>query len=200
MQTDDPSTRLAAAEARERIAAEAYQRQQVAQRESEALYMAALERLQAAEARADAVAEDLARALVKLDDERQARWKRALKRYPAILPTLKGVAHEHGYAVAVHGSQARDLDVIAVPWVEGASPATAPLITSASAPSTSGRWLMPSSARVLWLCSPTKPNRAELIYGLRTLFLTGRGEVMYLNALPFPALSSLLLSRRNDND
>lgn len=31
------------------------------------------------------------------------------------------VAREHGYALGLHGSMARDLDVVAVPWVEGAS-------------------------------------------------------------------------------
>lgn len=68
----------------------------------------------------DATRDELARALTKLDDERQERWRRAALVYPAILPTLKGVAHEHGYAVAVHGTQQRDLDLIAVPWTGGA--------------------------------------------------------------------------------
>lgn len=41
--------------------------------------------------------------------------------YLAALPHIQRVAREHGYAVGVHGSLARDLDVIAVPWVEEAS-------------------------------------------------------------------------------
>lgn len=36
---------------------------------------------------------------------------------------LQTVAHACGYAVAIHGSMQRDLDVIAVPWVERAEPA-----------------------------------------------------------------------------
>lgn len=36
-----------------------------------------------------------------------------------------GVAREHGYAVGLHGSMKRDCDLIAVPWVEGASEADA---------------------------------------------------------------------------
>ena len=34
---------------------------------------------------------------------------------------LKDIAEEHGYALAVHGTLDRDLDLIAVPWTEDAS-------------------------------------------------------------------------------
>lgn len=37
----------------------------------------------------------------------------------AIAP-MRTVAREHGYALAVHGSLARDIDLIAVPWTEQA--------------------------------------------------------------------------------
>ena len=36
----------------------------------------------------------------------------------AMYPGLSAIFHQHGYALAVHGSLARDLDLIAVPWVE----------------------------------------------------------------------------------
>ncbi len=36
--------------------------------------------------------------------------------YALILPALMKAGREVGYAVAVHGSMARDLDLIAVPW------------------------------------------------------------------------------------
>lgn len=36
----------------------------------------------------------------------------------AMYPELAGIAREHGYALAVHGSLARDFDLIAIPWVE----------------------------------------------------------------------------------
>lgn len=38
--------------------------------------------------------------------------------YGAIYPTMADVGLEHGYVMALHGSMARDMDVIAVPWVE----------------------------------------------------------------------------------
>lgn len=40
----------------------------------------------------------------------------------AILPRVREAAHFHGYAVAVHGSLKRDIDLIAVPWTEQAVP------------------------------------------------------------------------------
>lgn len=43
--------------------------------------------------------------------------------YVALYPMLVQIAKRHGYALAVHGSVSRDLDLIAVPWVEEASDA-----------------------------------------------------------------------------
>lgn len=37
----------------------------------------------------------------------------------AIAP-MRLVARQHGYALAVHGSLARDIDLVAVPWIESA--------------------------------------------------------------------------------
>ena len=37
-------------------------------------------------------------------------------------PGLCALFHQHGYALAVHGSLARDFDLIAVPWVDIVSP------------------------------------------------------------------------------
>lgn len=37
---------------------------------------------------------------------------------------LVTVARDHGYALAVHGSAVRDLDLIAVPWTKDATDAT----------------------------------------------------------------------------
>lgn len=40
----------------------------------------------------------------------------------AMYPDLCPIFHRHGYALAVHGSLARDFDLIAVPWTESPSP------------------------------------------------------------------------------
>lgn len=37
-----------------------------------------------------------------------------------LLPALRAVAREKGYALAYHGSFARDIDVIAAPWLDSA--------------------------------------------------------------------------------
>lgn len=38
--------------------------------------------------------------------------------YVCHLPRITALAREYGYAIAVHGSLQRDLDLIAVPWSE----------------------------------------------------------------------------------
>ena len=41
----------------------------------------------------------------------------AIIAYSRILPLLINIGRECGYAIAVHGSYQRDLDILAVPWV-----------------------------------------------------------------------------------
>jgi hypothetical protein len=41
--------------------------------------------------------------------------------YVALYPMLVQIARRHGYALAIHGSVARDFDLIAVPWIDEAS-------------------------------------------------------------------------------
>jgi len=54
------------------------------------------------------------------------RWERIHDKteleafYRRIIPTISAAAREYGYAIGVHGSLQRDLDLIAAPWREGA--------------------------------------------------------------------------------
>lgn len=41
--------------------------------------------------------------------------------YCALYPKLAEIARSHGYAMAIHGSMARDMDVICIPWTESPS-------------------------------------------------------------------------------
>lgn len=41
--------------------------------------------------------------------------------YACLYPGLAEIARAHGYAMAVHGSLARDFDLICIPWVENPS-------------------------------------------------------------------------------
>lgn len=43
--------------------------------------------------------------------------------YAALYPVLCEIARSHGYALAIHGTLARDMDLVAVPWVENCSSA-----------------------------------------------------------------------------
>ena len=43
--------------------------------------------------------------------------------YAQLLPEIREAGKKLGYAIAIHGTMARDLDLLAVPWVENASPA-----------------------------------------------------------------------------
>lgn len=38
--------------------------------------------------------------------------------YAALYPGLAEIAREHGYALAVHGTLGRDMDLVCVPWTE----------------------------------------------------------------------------------
>lgn len=38
--------------------------------------------------------------------------------YKSVLPAIRKVAKDNGYAIGLHGSMRRDLDLIAVPWSE----------------------------------------------------------------------------------
>lgn len=40
--------------------------------------------------------------------------------YALLIPNLMKAGREVGYAIAVHGSLARDLDIVAIPWSEEA--------------------------------------------------------------------------------
>ncbi len=39
----------------------------------------------------------------------------------ALYPDLAGIFQRHGYALAIHGSLARDFDLVAIPWTENPS-------------------------------------------------------------------------------
>lgn len=53
--------------------------------------------------------------------EKPASYRASI--YAWMVPRLAEVARECGYAIGVHGSMHRDLDLIAVPWVDDAKPA-----------------------------------------------------------------------------
>ena len=49
-----------------------------------------------------------------------SRAASCLKTYVGLIDPMRKVARHLGYALAVHGSLARDIDLIAVPWIDDA--------------------------------------------------------------------------------
>lgn len=49
--------------------------------------------------------------------------------YAAMYPMLSELTRKHGYALAVHGSVARDFDLVCIPWIE--SPSSSQRVISA---------------------------------------------------------------------
>lgn len=47
----------------------------------------------------------------------------ACAKFELVIDAIRDAARRVGYAIAVHGSLARDIDLVAVPWVEGADDA-----------------------------------------------------------------------------
>jgi hypothetical protein len=91
--------------------------------------------------------------------------------YATLYPKLREVAYAHGYALALHGSLSRDLDVVAVPWVEGAATGeglVAALVEAAGGLVTPGRnpTIMPHGRRA-W-----------------TVHLVGNGGYVDLSIMP----------------
>lgn len=41
--------------------------------------------------------------------------------YCALYPQLAEITRKHGYALAVHGSMARDFDLVCIPWIASPS-------------------------------------------------------------------------------
>ena len=57
--------------------------------------------------------------------------------YAWMIPYITRIGRRHGYAIAVHGSMGRDLDLVAIPWVPDANSAEA--LVSDVAKLTNGR-------------------------------------------------------------
>lgn len=47
-------------------------------------------------------------------------WKNPAAFFAIVYPRLRELAFQHGYALGIHGTLGRDLDLIAVPWVQDA--------------------------------------------------------------------------------
>ena len=59
-----------------------------------------------------------------LENFDKAKWAASCRaKYEALIEPFRAVARANGYAIAVHGSLARDIDFVAIPWTPGAASA-----------------------------------------------------------------------------
>lgn len=66
------------------------------------------------------IIEDLRAKVERLEGTRPLH-KNVACLYATLIPRLREVAREHGYALALHGTMNRDCDLALIPWVETAS-------------------------------------------------------------------------------
>lgn len=83
--------------------------------------------------------------------------------YAQLLPRIKAKAKELGYALAIHGSMNRDLDLLAVPWIEEA--AAPPVLIQAIADE-AGCFILGDLEKRAGLEGPTKQPHGRLSWNL----------------------------------
>ena len=89
-----------------------------------------------------------------------------------VLAAVRVIARAHGYAVAVHGSLSRDVDLIAVPWKDLVSPAH---VFVADVVKRTGGWLRSKDA------CPTKKPHGRLAWSIHII---GTGTFIDLSVMP----------------
>ena len=86
---------------------------------------------------------------------RREGFENAQDKYLSRIPKIKEIARLHGYAISIHGSQKRDFDLIAAPWVADASDPD-PLIKD----------LVIAAEGVLQQGSPTRKPHGRLCFNI----------------------------------
>jgi len=105
--------------------------------------------------------------------------------YACCYAMLIPIAAQHGYALAVHGSMTRDLDLIAVPWTEEATDALT--LVKALKDAIGGITHHSEMDHYYPTCDPTEKPHGRLAYSLH---FTNRGcEGAYIDVSVMPRLS-----------
>lgn len=102
--------------------------------------------------------------------------------YVALYPTLLGIANDHGYALAVHGSLHRDFDLIAVPWIEEASDALT--LIQAIKEATNTVTHHEDADQFYEDCNPTEKPHGRMAYSLHTSNHGMYGGYLDISILP----------------
>lgn len=104
--------------------------------------------------------------------------------YVAIYPMLLQVAKDHGYALAVHGSLHRDMDLVAVPWIEEASRGLV-LIKAMRRKIRAVTWGQHADRLKAYRdCSPTKKPHGRMAYSLHVTESGMYGGYLDVSVMP----------------
>ena len=103
--------------------------------------------------------------------------------YAALYPQLRQVARGHGYALALHGSLTKDLDVVAIPWTEHASSQVELVKALVDA---SGGHLLHTGSRIVDGVAARVPAGCPRPHGRTswTIMLNGRAGYIDLAVMP----------------
>jgi len=97
--------------------------------------------------------------------------------YVAFYPMLTDIARRHGYALSIHGSVERDMDLLATPWTDEAVPAEQLMQAIASYADTCMSAMFGSAVTVLGPDEKPHGRRAWLIK-------VGNGSCIDLSVMP----------------
>lgn len=98
-----------------------------------------------------------------------------------MIPHLQQVGRSLGYAVAVHGSLARDLDLVAVPWIESA--ASAEILVDAMCKAVDG-FIRNDAAPSRWDRTTSSPQAKP--HGRRAWTIRFAGHRFYIDLSVMP--------------
>lgn len=103
--------------------------------------------------------------------------------YVALYPMLLQIAKDHGYTLAVHGSLHRDFDLVAVPWIEGASDALT-LIRAFRRMTRTVTMHEKSDRKWAKDCSPTQKPHGRIAYSLHVTNSGMYGGYLDISVMP----------------
>lgn len=107
--------------------------------------------------------------------------------YAVMYPKLAEVARANGYALAVHGTAARDFDLVAIPWTEAAVDALT--LVKALRGVAGGCWWSPESDKWYPDGSPNQKPHGRVAWSVH---LTDRGsEGPYLDISVMPRATGI---------
>jgi len=102
--------------------------------------------------------------------------------YATIYSMLIPIAREHGYCLTIHGSLARDLDLVAIPWTEEAVDALSLIKAfkiATNTVTTGKEWddLMPD-------CNPKNKPHGRTAYSLHFTEIGSQGAYIDISVMP----------------